>query len=202
MKEALILFVRKPELGRVKTRLASSIGEKGALLIYNKLLNHTKEISSISRAHKFIFYTEQIERNDLWEGADFSKRVQNNEDLGCKMKAAFKEVFNLGYQKVVIIGSDCLELTTEIINDAFQKLEATELVIGPAKDGGYYLLGMKEIENRLFNNIAWSTGTVYAETLEKIRILEKTYSVLPLLSDIDTVDDLSESLLKEISITL
>ncbi len=202
MKEALIIFVRRPELGKVKTRLASSIGDNAALFIYNKLLQHTKVISAITKTHKFIFYNEQIEKEDIWNGADYSKRIQNKDDLGGKMKVAFNEVFTIGYGKAVIIGSDCLELTAEIIIEAFQKLESTDLVIGPAKDGGYYLLGMKEIENRLFDNIVWSTETVYAETIERIKISNKTYSVLPLLNDIDTINDLSEALLKEISINL
>lgn len=191
MRKAIIIFVRKPELGKVKTRLAASAGDEKALEVYKALLQHTYDITMLVDADKYVFYAGEIEKNDLWNAQGYIKRLQSNDDLGGKMKDAFIHLFDDGYDEVVITGSDCFELTTAIINQAFDKLEDNDLVIGPANDGGYYLLGLKRMITSLFENKQWSTETVLADTINDVKALDIGYALLPELSDIDTLEDLN-----------
>lgn len=193
MKEAIIIFVRNPELGKVKTRLAATVGDEPALDIYKQLLLHTMQIANKIHADKFIFYHEQIASDDIWNKKGFHKKLQCGKNLGEKMKNAFSFVFSEEYNKVIIIGSDCLQLNEAIVAEAFDSLSHNDTVIGPAKDGGYYLLGMKEILPCLFENKAWSTETVYEHTLEDIKRHHLSISILPVLTDVDTEKDWAES---------
>lgn len=189
MKNALIVFVRKPELGKVKTRLAATVGNDVALDIYKELLQHTFNIVKSTPVTKFIYYVNKIEKDDLWNAEGFVKRLQSDNDLGSKMKDAFSEVLNEGYKKAVIIGSDCMDLTTAIIVQAFDLLETKDTVIGPAKDGGYYLLGMKNLFSFIFKDKNWSTSSVYNDTVIDMEANGISFGVLPLLNDVDTEDD-------------
>ncbi|MEO5947919.1 MAG: TIGR04282 family arsenosugar biosynthesis glycosyltransferase [Chitinophagaceae bacterium] len=189
MGNALILFVRKPELGKVKTRLAATIGNEKALAIYEELLQHTFEITQSLSFLKFVFYVNAIEHNDLWRAEGFIKRLQSDADLGGKMKDAFAEVIQEGYEKVVIIGSDCFQLTTAIIQQAFELLNKNEIVIGPANDGGYYLLGMKKLYGFIFDNKKWSTETVFGDTVQDLKKYNVSFTTLPILTDVDTEED-------------
>ena len=191
MKKALIIFVRKPELGKVKSRLAATIGNENALAVYIELLKHTNEISAAIRAEKFVFYFDDIVADDIWSGSNFIKRQQSSGDLGEKMQNAFSTLFKEGYNQVVIIGSDCPELTTAIIEDAFEMVKQNDLVIGPANDGGYYLLGMKKLYPQLFKNVQWSTEKVLAKTLAASTSAGLSCSLLPQLTDIDIEADLN-----------
>ena len=191
MKKALIIFVRKPEVGKVKTRLAASMGEEKALAVYRRLLEHTHHISEGVKAEKFVFYFDEIEENDHWSDGNFNKSQQSSGDLGEKMRDAFSILFNEGYNDVAIIGSDCYELTTAIIEDSFEMLQQNDLAIGPANDGGYYLLGMKKLCMELFSDIEWSTEKVFAQTLAACISAGLSYSLLPQLTDIDTEADLN-----------
>ena len=106
-----------------------------------------------------------------------------------RMEAAFQEAFDAGANKVLIIGSDCPELSGEILEQAFELLDQHDFVLGPVPDGGYYLLGMRHLEPAVFRDIVWSTETVGAKTLEKIADLGKTVVLLPMLDDIDEAED-------------
>ena len=187
-KNALIIFTRNPELGKCKTRLAKAIGDEAALEIYKYLLKHTAEISKNIKADKFVFYSDSITKEDLWDEAIFRKKLQYGSDLGTRMENAFTELFQLNYEKVLIIGSDLLDLNTKQVDDAFQLLNINDIVIGPAKDGGYYLLGMKSPHLKVFKNKAWGTSTVFKETLKDIK--NSTYSLMQELNDIDTFEDI------------
>ena len=189
MKQGLIIFVRKPEPGKVKTRLAATIGDEKTLLIYKELLQHTFEIANAIDADKFVFYHEEIEGNDLWTAERFFKFVQINKDLGKKMNHAFTSLFEQGYEKAIIIGSDCYELNATIVNEAFESLNDNDVVIGPAKDGGYYLLGMKKMYSFIFENKEWSTPTVFNDTMADFRKQQLSFYVLPVLTDVDTEKD-------------
>jgi len=187
-KNALIIFARNPELGKCKTRLAKVIGNEAALEIYKYLLNHTAEISKNIKADKFVFYSDDIKKEDLWNKDIFRKKLQYGTDLGARMENAFTELFQLNYEKVIIIGSDLLDLNTKHVNDAFELLENNELVIGPAKDGGYYLLGMKTLHLNVFKNKDWGTSTVFKETIKDIQ--NSNYALMEELNDIDTFEDI------------
>jgi uncharacterized protein len=190
MKKAIIIFVRNPELGKVKTRLAKQIGDEQALQVYKELLQHTHTITADLDYSKFVYYADSIAEKDLWESSLFEKKVQEGESLGDRMMLAFFELFQQGYSKIIIIGSDCPELTGFIIEDAFDKLDSSDVVIGPSSDGGYYLLGLTKLLPDLFKNKQWSTDTVLADTIQDTVSLRKSCSFLTELSDIDTAEDL------------
>ena len=187
--KALIIFVRKPELGKVKTRLAATLGNEKALTVYVELIEHTCAISGPANADKFIFYADSIGENDIWGEPGFTKKLQVNGDLGGKMKDAFTVLFKQGYEHVVIIGSDCFELSTRIIDEAFKLLEQKEVVIGPAEDGGYYLLGMKTLLPFIFENKHWSTGHVFQQTITDLQKENISFAELITLTDVDTEED-------------
>jgi rSAM/selenodomain-associated transferase 1 len=189
-KNLLMLFVRNPELGKVKTRLAASVGPETALDIYLHLLQHTRSVTQALPLDKVVYYSERVEQQDMWPGQYYQKKLQPPGDLGEKMAAAFEAAFAEGYTSVVIIGSDCLQLTSEIINKAFEELKTHEVVIGPALDGGYYLLGMNHLHPELFRDKRWSTGHVFPDTLYDIERLHLSHALLPYLSDIDSLEDL------------
>lgn len=183
--------MRNPILGKVKTRLAATIGEQEALQVYNCLLRYTYKVTNhLKNVDKRVYYADFLNENDLWNGYD--KKLQNqNLSLGERMKEAFAQGFDDGYEKIVIIGSDCLELSSPILENAFYELENNQSVVGPAKDGGYYLLGMNEFIPQLFENKKWSTDTVFLDTIEDLNQGNIRYSLLETLSDIDTEQDLN-----------
>ncbi|RYU93337.1 TIGR04282 family arsenosugar biosynthesis glycosyltransferase [Emticicia agri] len=189
MQKAIIVFVRNPVLGKVKTRLAKGIGDVQALQVYTSLLKKTHKVIKDTDAEKFVFYADGINNNDLWENDLFHKVQQTGNDLGERMYNAFTYLFDKGYSKVLIIGSDCPALETEIVEEAFLTLNSAEVVIGPTFDGGYYLLGLKKAFACLFTNKQWSTETVYQDTMQNISELNLSYAVLKQLSDIDTIED-------------
>jgi len=189
MSGALIIFVRNPVLGKVKTRLAETMGDEKALAVYQFLLAHTKRIIEKIEAEKFIFYADFINQHDLWDGC--YKKLQQGSDLGERMENAFETVLELGFKKVCIIGSDCYELNTAIIADAFESLDAFATAIGPANDGGYYLLGMQAPMKNVFKNISWSTEQVFAQTEKLIKHQQYSLHILPSLNDVDEEDDIN-----------
>lgn len=189
MKQALIIFVRKPELGKVKTRLAQTVGHQKALDIYHQLLQHTLSITKNLLVDKYVFYACSISETDMWGNEGYHRLLQKDSGLGEKMHHAFETILENGYKKVVIIGSDCIELTQKIVEKAFDALTTYDVVIGPANDGGYYLLGMKKLYPPFFINKRWSTGDVYETTVIDFKNLGLKYFELPLLIDIDTEED-------------
>ena len=176
-KKAIIIFVRNPELGKVKTRLAKSVGDESALKIYNFLLQHTVKITEKLNVDKYIYYSENIYRNDMWNPDIFRKKLQTGNDLGERMENAFSEIFGMGYEKVLIVGSDIYELEQKDIENAFESLETSKFVIGPATDGGYYLLGMTQLKPEIFQNKTWGTNSVLEETLNDL--YNEKYILMP-----------------------
>lgn len=186
---ALIVFVRNPESGKVKTRLAAQIGNEKALAIYIKLLHHTRDVAEKASGDHYVFATGPL-MDDTWK--DFTVAQQSEGDLGRKMKQAFDYLFNKGYKNVVIIGSDCPALTTDHINNAFATLKTHDVVIGPANDGGYYLLGMKKLHMPVFEKKQWSTASVLTETIASLNHSTLTYKLLETLTDVDEKNDLPD----------
>lgn len=187
-KNALIVFTRNPELGQCKTRLAKTIGDEAALKIYTYLLKHTAMVSESIKADKYVYYSEGIKKNDLWNDAFFRKKLQYGSDLGSRMENAFSELFSLGYEKVLIIGSDLLDLNKHHIEYAFEALNQHDMVLGPSKDGGYYLLGMKSFHENIFKNKNWGTESVLKDTLKDLENID--VQLLEELNDIDTFEDM------------
>jgi rSAM/selenodomain-associated transferase 1 len=135
---------------------------------------------------KYVFLTKELEDN-FWSG--FKPEIQKGESLGDKMKHAFSLLFDKGYENVLIIGTDCPGITTQMVNDGYEKLKSHDVVIGPAEDGGYYLLGMNAMHNSLFEDIRWSSAVVRHQTIEKAEKLNLTYTLLPILNDVDEEKD-------------
>lgn len=187
----MIIFARNPVLGNVKTRLAQTIGDSKALEIYKKLLAHTAAITSNATYDKFVFYADSIQDSDSWDNKFYEKRLQRGNDLGDRMRYAFQELLSCGYGYVLIIGTDCYELTAEIIESGFRQLQDADAVIGPCQDGGYYLLGMKRLHESLFKNKSWSTASVCMDTVRDLQLAGLSYFLLPTLNDIDVEADLT-----------
>lgn len=189
-KNRLVVFVKNEESGKVKTRLAADTGDDKALEIYRKLLEYTRSVISDCNAVKEISYSRYIAEGDLWDNSGFSRSVQEGEGLGDRMLNAFKEgLQNKKSGKMVLIGSDCAELKSEHLENAFRLLGEKDLVLGPAADGGYYLIGMKYPYAELFQDIAWSTGEVLPLTLEKAKRSGLSVALLQKLNDVDTLED-------------
>ena len=188
----LIIFVKNPELGKVKTRLARTIGDEKALYIYKLLLEQTFQVTLPVLADKKLYYSEFVQNMDQFNDLVYEKHIQSGDGLGDKMYNAMKHSFGEWAGKVVLIGSDCFELNSGIIEEAFKALEESDYVLGPAKDGGYYLIGMKELNLEIFQNKEWSSENVFLDTLLDIKNQEKSHYLLPTLSDVDIEDDLGD----------
>lgn len=190
-QDILMIFLKPFIEGKVKTRLAKSIGNKKALEVYKALVYHTlKEAKKLPDNVKiYYFYSEDPSNSNKVPG-EHKFHIQEGTTLGDKMAAAFDWAEQQAYSKKIIIGSDCAELSVVNLNEAFSKLGNHEMVIGPAKDGGYYLIGMKKLYPEIFRGIQWSTNSVYNSTIDKIESNALSYATLEILSDIDDVEDL------------
>lgn len=187
-KDLLLIFTRNPELGKVKKRIAADIGDSAALELYQLLLKHTFEVTKNLTCEKIVYYSERIEKGDIWENSIFQKKVQRGNDLGERMKNAFSDGFDSGYSNIVIIGSDLYDLKEEDLKTAFSKLQSYDYVIGPAQDGGYYLIGKKSLNSTVFKNKTWGSDTVLQETL--IDLKNENITLLEERNDIDILHDL------------
>lgn len=187
-KNALIIFTKNPVLGKCKTRLAKTIGDEKALNIYCFLLQHTVNVTSFVEEVKYVFYSESIQEDDVWDHSFYRKKIQRGANLGERMENAFTELFEFGHKNIVIIGSDIFDLTLQDLEIAFATLVNHDFVIGPAQDGGYYLLGMKEMYATVFKNKKWGSDSVLKDTLKDLQ--GKTIFKLPLRNDVDVVEDI------------
>lgn len=193
MSDHLLIFIRNPEPGRVKTRLAATVGDARALEVYFLLLDITRNAALGVDCQRHLYYSDSVAWHDDWPSDLFTKHVQSGDGLGGRMLHAFSTSFATGAEKVVIIGSDCPEMTSDVIGKAFSALDKHDVVIGPAVDGGYYLLGMTAIQPDFFRNKLWSTDSVLAETLADVKKHSLRASVLPVLGDLDDEADLERS---------
>jgi rSAM/selenodomain-associated transferase 1 len=196
--QRLLVFARVPELGRVKTRLAASIGEERALAVYGAMLQDV--LTSIGDS------TADTEIEILWaptESADgetlasaFPGRtlaMQTGERLGDRLAMAFSERFFFQRTaKIVAIGVDDPLLPRALIDRAFLLLDSCDWVIGPAADGGYYLIGCRgeAFDTAIFRDVEWGTASVFGTTIERIAKWNSTVAILPERRDIDEVEDL------------
>lgn len=186
----LMIFAKFPDLGKVKTRLADDIGFENATSIY-KLMTEYIVKESYSKEYRQVIYVSPPSKEKkfgTWLGnKEFS--VQSMGDLGERLANAFKKEFDAGADKVVVIGTDCVECDKAEINYALELLNYNDAVIGPSYDGGYYLLGLKKTHGSIFENVSWSGLQVYDQTCNNLERLGYSYSVLPYARDIDTIED-------------
>ncbi|MBA6315251.1 TIGR04282 family arsenosugar biosynthesis glycosyltransferase [Cellulophaga baltica] len=186
----LLIFTRNPELGKCKTRLAASIGDEKALAIYKFLLHHTAEITRNLDIKKQLYYSEEIWKDDIWSTEIYDKKLQKGINLGLRMENAFKAGFKQGYKKIIVIGSDMYDLNQKDLENAFTQLDTSDFVVGPAEDGGYYLLGMKAVEHAVFTDKAWGTPTVLKDTLKNLE--DKKTTLLEIKNDVDVIEDIKD----------
>ncbi|GAA4888253.1 TIGR04282 family arsenosugar biosynthesis glycosyltransferase [Flaviramulus aquimarinus] len=189
-KELVIVFVKNIKLGKVKTRLAKTIGNQGAFDVYSELVQVTEKATSNLTANKRIYFSDAIV-NTKWQN-DY-KTVQKGIDLGERMKNAFKKGFEDGYERIVLIGSDLPDITADHIDLGLKKLKKNEAVFGPAEDGGYYLIGLSKMHEFIFNNKPWSETSLLEKTINELQENKITFTTLKTLNDIDTFEDLVTS---------
>ena len=192
---AILLFVRAPESGRVKTRLAAEVGAEAALAIYRRLAEHAvAEARALAGEADLRIHFTPADAGDtvrawLGEGAVYLPQA-GDDDLGARMRAAFGAAFAAGYGRVVIIGSDLPALFADALRRALAQLDLQRAVLGPARDGGYWLLGLREMVPGVFDGIAWSTGSVFSATVERLRAAGCEPALLEVLGDVDEAADL------------
>jgi len=192
MKGLLIIFVKNPVHGKVKSRLAAKVGADKALSIYRKLLDRTRQVVSEIPFDKLVCYSNEIDRADIWSNNDFKKDLQKGRDLGQRMYYAIEKASDDLYEKICLIGSDNMEITPEIIIEAYNSLDDADIVLGPSRDGGYYLIGMKQPIVEIFELGNWSTTSVLEETIAIAKSMELTYHLLAELNDIDELEDIND----------
>ncbi len=190
----LLFFIKNPEKGKVKTRLASAIGDKMAAKLYKRFLLEMLFTLNGGTFVSYLCYSPESPLSDLkeWLGDHYLYMPQTGENLGERMKNGFVEAISMSFKRVVLIGSDIPDLPLEFIEEAFTSLREKDAVIGPALDGGYYLIGFKKetFSPRVFERIHWSTASVFEKTLKILEQEGLTVHTLQPLRDIDTVEDL------------
>jgi len=192
MKKNLVLvFAKNILLGKVKTRLAATIGDQSAFEVYKYLVEITeRETNRLKDADVHIWFSDVV-IGEKWP--DAPKFVQQGADLGERMLAAFEHGFEAGYEHIIGIGSDLPDLTAEIMQEGLDALDSYDTVFGPAEDGGYYLLGMKKIQQLVFEDQAWSTASLLQDTLSKLSEAKISSKLLLTLNDVDNLEDLKAS---------
>jgi len=166
------------------------VGDQTALDIYKFLLGHTVSITKKLPLTKQVYYSEAIHQADIWDNSIYEKRLQEGNGLGDSMLHAFKEGFKNGYENIIIIGSDMYDITSEELMEAFTKLDNNDFVVGPAEDGGYYLLGMRKLKPSIFAHKEWGTQTVLKDTLQDL--YNESTALLEVKNDVDYFSDIKE----------
>lgn len=190
-KKLLIVFVKNAILGTAKTRLAKTIGDEAAFEVYKHLMHVTEQATlGVQGADVHVYFSSE---KDHTRWTDYTQYVQQGTDLGERMADAFRRGFKLGYNKIVGIGSDLPDLTSEIITKGLNELNANDAVFGPAEDGGYYLIGMKSMLDCIFENKPWSTESLLNVTLQELESKGHTVGIIETLNDVDTEEDLRNS---------
>ncbi|MEH2204566.1 MAG: TIGR04282 family arsenosugar biosynthesis glycosyltransferase [Nostoc sp.] len=194
-KQHLIIFTRYPEPGRTKTRLITALGNVGAANLQREMTEHTifqvqelQKAIDISVEVRFTGGDSQLMQD--WLGLDLVYQSQGEGDLGLRMARSLFDAFQSGAEKVIIIGTDCPGVNAQILARAFEKLYAFDLVLGPAIDGGYYLIGLRQPIPELFVNIEWGSAQVFQKTVDIAQKLNLSYVDLLPLADVDRPEDL------------
>ncbi len=199
-KNCVLLFVRAPEKGKVKTRLARVLGDESALEYYKDFVEKELEMLRRGNFDTVVCYcpSESKAAVEKWLGKERELIPQSGRDLGERMSGAFASAFFMGYEKALLIGSDLPDLPIAIIGEAFEKLECANAVIGPALDGGYYLIGFCDgsYSKSVFSNIPWGESQVFEKTIRRFREESLRHHILPAWRDIDDYDDLLSYLRK------
>ncbi len=190
--DILIIMASNPDKGRVKRKLAKEVGDEQALGVYQKLLIYTKEITKKLNCDKSVFYSDRIDDNDLWDNMIYTKNLQSGDNRGERLTDAFTRAFAMGKDRVVVIGTDCIELESYMIKEAFAVLESNDVVMGPSSDGGYYMLGMRKFLPMLLLEKDWNSDDLLMDTIIDLKKLDSKYYLLKTLNNIETSADLDQ----------
>jgi rSAM/selenodomain-associated transferase 1 len=191
---ALAIMAKAPAAGAVKTRLVPPLTFEQAAELYRALLlDQFEHLRHIDGAERYVFYAPADAENTLRDlgGADYAYRAQSGGDLGARMAQVCADLWCLGHRNIVLIGSDLPALPLALFDQAFAQLAGAErrVVLGPSRDGGYYLVGMNQPTAEIFDNMTWSHGQVLADTTARLDGLGVPYSVLPTWFDLDVAED-------------
>lgn len=190
-KGEIIIFAKYPEAGRCKTRLAAGMGQDRALAVYRALLDHTLSVVQSCPGGKVLFVDppEHVDDGKDWAPGMDLYLPQPQGDLGTRLAHAVNARMDAGASRIFLMGSDCPQISKESVTLAMEALETCDVVLGPTKDGGYYLLGLKGRHPFLFQDIPWSTGKVLEKTLNILKIHSLSYLLRDSFLDVDTLDD-------------
>ncbi|BAW95377.1 hypothetical protein NIES970_02820 [[Synechococcus] sp. NIES-970] len=193
MADHLIIFTRYPVPGQTKTRLIPALGAAGAADLQRQLTEHTlNTVQTLGDLDISIYFSGgNVEQMQTWLGDQWHYQAQQGKDLGDRLIHAFQASEDQGHTKTVVIGIDCPGITREILTAAFDKLDSAAVVLGPAVDGGYYLIGLHQNIAALFTDMPWGTATVFQETQTRCQRLDLSLALLPMLQDIDYPEDLA-----------
>ncbi len=193
-KDTLILFIKCPDRGEVKSRLAGSIGEERAQTLYRFFVEDLLDTLSGQEVRLRLYFEPRDAKDDVsrWLGNRYDLFPQRGGDLGEKMREAFEETFQQGYHRALLIGSDVPDLPADIFKEGFDALSVHDAVLGPSMDGGYYLIGFRDDTFRpeIFEGMPWSANAVFQKTLEVFIALGDMVHILPPWRDIDVIEDL------------
>jgi len=195
MTDGLVCFLKFPQPGQVKTRLASDLGEELACALYRDMAERViTEVFPLNQSYELILFVDpqhSLDEYRSWLGDQFSFQVQSGHTLGDRMFQACSWALEHKYDRVIIVGSDCPGMDEDFVVDAFSAMEKTDFVLGPSSDGGYYLIGMKLAHEFVFDDIAWSEPDVCDLTVERIEARDLKTTLLEEKQDIDNADDLA-----------
>lgn len=190
-KELVIVFAKNIVKGKVKTRLAKTQGDDFAYDVYTRLVEITEQESiKVENADVHVYFSDKVVP-ERWPNQE--KFVQHGESLGDRMKHAFQQGFSAGYERIIGVGADLPDLSAEVMREGLNALKEKDTVFGPSDDGGYYLIGMREMIPQIFENKPWSTDALLDLTREELAELGFSVTLLGTLNDVDTIEDLKES---------
>lgn len=198
LRGCVLYFVKVPAKGTVKSRLAEAVGADAAVEIYRRFVrDFLATLDRVSQPSVICYHPASAGRDiEAWLGPSRSYLPQEGPDLGGRMRDAFLRAFSRGFDRALLIGSDIPDLPPCVIEEAFDALRDHDAVMGPASDGGYYLIGFRRdsLVDEVFTGLTWSTGTVFSETMEIFRLRGTSVHVVQEWRDVDTIDDLRDLL--------
>jgi uncharacterized protein len=187
------VFVKNLIPGTVKTRLAKDLGMDLAMEVYKELVGITAQATDFVKVDKCVYYSEYVELEDQFDDEKYNKHIQEGKELGQRMQNAFYDAFEAGYDKMILIGSDVPDISSEIIEAGFKQLDKNDIVIGPSEDGGFYLIGMKIAHENLLSHQNYGHDEVLENLLEEVESRDLSVARLKELIDIDTQEDMKKA---------
>jgi len=189
-KKALALLITNPNDGQVLPKIASKLGVVAARKINSQLLMHANEIACQFFEEKKVFYPSEVQAVDMFSMNHFEKVAQNGWSLSARIQHAFENTFNQRYNPVVLVNTNCPDLNDDQIREAFFALKCHDLVMGPTRNGSFYLIGLRKYSSLILENINWEGNEVESEVITRMKTLNLSHHLLPELGDLQSTSDL------------